>query len=437
MKCQYYFETVNNGEANVLKKLYFMLTILFIAIFILMLPPIAPVGETFSFLAPDWTNDYYYDLITCGVFLLWITRIMRKDRIVTQFQLKIEKVYCSLLIIGIIPVIVGYINENSHLLYAYRFFFYFVWVPAIMQLFQNQERSIRLLKIIIGINFASILFALINHFNVNGLTLSYLDMAYTITLILCIVILSTILHGNYLFRSKIITYSIFYIYALAILINHSRRIYIAILIGITLLLLQILGSKGEKHGALLKMVVVFSIILISLTYTGIYYDIAERFSTMSNVTGAESMDKSIEFRRYAMFVGIEKVMEHPYLGVGTGYDEGLTTLLMKAGTQYGYEGGSPHNFFISSMHYYGIPIMLFVLYFILKFMLIAWKYSIVKKTQKYDKVQSISIGMIIGFIANFCILFLTGYGAETTLSIWLFLGMIMGFANQINANKAV
>lgn len=416
--------------------------LLFFFAVLIIVPPLAPIAETLSFLGLNWTNDYFYDVLTCVAFAFFFLRLAFSNHRITNLQLMVNKTYFYLIILGLIPVAIGIWNDNSHIFYAYRFFIYFVWVPFIMQLFTTKRVSLLIVRSIVVINFVSVAVALARHLQALGFAVYYMPFNYGINLFVCLILLLLSLHGIYLFKHKIIFYIIAIVCLLALVLDGSRRIYLGFIFGNVFIFLSLLRSRSGikmKSQKIAIFAIYFAVFFVLVHQQALSY-VTDRLTSLALLRPTYSgfrRDFSLDFRHEALLIGIQKIMEHPFVGIGTGYDADLAGMLRVVGGKFGYEGGSPHNFFINSARYYGIPILLLVVYFIFHLLIKAWNFAKRQADSTYAELRLVSFGMIIAFISFFTILGYTGYGGETTLCIWFFLGMALGATNQLTLYRNI
>ncbi len=372
---------------------------------------------------------YWADLLTGGVFIFWLTRLLHTKSSFKGFQLKINKIYFMILLIGLISIFVGLIKERENLLYAYRFFFYFVWVPVLIQFLQKPQRAMKALICLIIMNLISVIIALCTHFADVGLQIGYLNNYLELNLFSLLVLLSFFLAKKPLIGKRI-DVLIFIICMLALIFDQSRRMYIAFFLGGIMLFVNYFRIyKGKmKISSALKIVL---LVVIIIGFFGLWDKIMERVKT-ALVTPSQLQTGEIEpsafFRMYALIGSLELIKEHPFIGVGAGNPIEIQNWLAK-GLSLGYIGTlSPHNFYISASLYYGIPIVLWIYYIIYR--LIKRSFRELRRAPPYLKKQGITaLGMIVGLISFMVAMFFEGFEVRTIVDSWLFLGLMLGFVN--------
>jgi len=400
-------------------------------IVILLLPPVAPAGSTFAAIGLSWTNDYYYDIVAFMALSMWLLPILGGRRPQNSIQVKTIKTYLYLLIMGLLSVVVGVLNGNDHLFWAYRLFAYFIWVPFIIEVFSKKRRAVSFVRVFVVLTAISVAIALSDHVRTYGFELHYLNTSYAFTLTCAFILVLSLMTGAHLFKSPLVSYLLYSMFMLALIIDPSRRMYIAVLFGHGLVALYSLKGVTSARRLLLKFIAALTFVLATAIYLGVFFDAGARLSSIHSLmdravlSGSLSRDRSLGYRSIAVSIGVEKIMEHPVLGIGTGYDEELMGVLRDVGKDYKYEGGSPHNFWITSMRHFGVPVV------ILFVVLIA---GLVKKVVRTSlglwtantALEVIAVGAMVSFISQALILAFTGYGSETTLGIWITLGCSLG-----------
>jgi hypothetical protein len=372
----------------------------------------------------------WYDLFTGGVFLLWISQLMFTKNPCKGFLLKINKIYFMFLLVGLIPIFIGFINGRSNLLYAYRFFFYFVWVPVIIQLLQKPKRATKALNYLIIINLASVVAALYIHFKEVGFEIFYLTNYYELNLIVSLVLLSSFLAREPLLGKKMDVF-IFILCILAFIFDQSRKMQIAFLLGSIILYFNYKKIHKTKVIINKQVLAVILVIIVGVGFMGLWSNVIERLET-SFVTPSQIQTGKVEMsafiRIYSYIGGLNLIKEHPLFGMGAGSPIEIQEWIASG---FGINTSlSPHNFYISAMLYYGIPIVLWVYYVIVG--LIRWALHEIRNVlaSSITKQKIISLGMTAGFIGFMVAMFFEGFEIQTIVDTWLFMGLLLGFANS-------
>lgn len=374
----------------------------------------------------------WYDLLTGSAFLFWISQLMFAKNPCKGFLLKINKIYLMFLLVGLIPILIGLIKGRSNLLYAYRFFFYFVWVPVLVQLLQNPKRAMKALNALIIINSASVIIALFIHVKNMGLNIFYLTNYRELNLIVSLILLSFFLAKDRLFGKKM-DILLFILCILAFVFDQSRKIHIAFLLGSIILFVNYKKIYKRKTIINKKVFEIILIIMVMIGFFGLGDKLLERFKTLE-ITPSQIQTGDVElsafFRIYALIGGIKLIKEHPIIGIGAGDAIEMQNWLAE-GRRMGIIGSlSPHNFYISAMLYYGIPIVLWVYYIIVG--LIRWALHEIRNvlSSSITKQKIIALGISAGFIGFMVAMFFEGFEVQTIVDTWLFMGLLLGFANS-------
>lgn len=191
---------------------------------------------------------YQYDIITILIFFIWIKQYFFGAKLSDSILYRVNKYYILFLLLGCIPVLFGFLKDKPNLFAFYRYFFYFVWVPVLIQFLEDPKWSKYCIHILIIVNVVSVGFALIQHFNKLGLELYYLDINKEANLFILMVLISLLLSKKYFFNSPILTFLLFSISVLALIIDRSRKMYMVFLFGCTFIFLfQLMMFKKRKH----------------------------------------------------------------------------------------------------------------------------------------------------------------------------------------------
>lgn len=120
------------------------------------------------------------------------------------------------------------------------------------------------------------------------------------------------------------------------------------------------------------------------------------------------------------------------LGIGTGDTIEIDKRLGSERNQYrfGYTGNNPHNFYISLLSLYGIPIVIIIYFYI--FNLLKFSFKSIHHVLKVEitKTNVIALGMITGYICWSIAQFFESYAIESIISTWLLLGIVVGYVNS-------
>jgi len=375
---------------------------------------------------------HVFDIFTGLAIIWWLHSYFIAKKSFTSIQFKLNNIYFIFLWIGLIPIIVGAFRGKDDLLGAYRFFFYFIWLPVLVRFVQKHPRPTRIVYYLIIVNLLSCLIALYKHFTTIGFHLSYLEIHNELNLFIVLLLLALCLSKESLFGKNKINYIIFFVFLVTLLIDHSRKCYLAFVIGGMLLFLNNFKdrTRKERRVALFAAFVVAISVLVLFKQFGLSDDFKKRVKTIGvipGITAIESVDQSIGFRLAALQVGLRVVGMHPFTGTGTGRSELLAEEIEKEKIRYGliYHGYSPHNFYLSMLVSFGIPIVVFVCCVIFYLVKLSW--NNIKKLPRENR--AIAQGMFFGFIGFIIIMFFEGFEIFTILDLWLFLGLLLGFAN--------
>jgi len=392
----------------------------------------------------------WFDLVTVCAFIYWITQSSFTNKPSWDLKKKINKTYFMFLLVGLIPVFIGFINGKSNLLYAYRFFFYFVWVPVLIQLLQKPRRATKVLTYLIIINSVSIVVALFTHLREVGFTIFYLTNYRELNLIVSLVLLSFLMAKDHLLGKKM-DVLIFILCILALLFDQSRKIQIAFLLGSIILYFNYKKIQKRKVIINKQVLAVILLIIVGLGFMGLWSTVIERLGTVI-VTPSQIQSGTIEpsafFRLYALIGGIELVKEHPFTGMGAGDAMEIEQYML--GASGISRNLSPHNFYLSEMLYYGIPIVLLIYLIIFRF--IRQSLHEIRKVPSplVSKQKITALGITAGYIGFMVAMFFEGYAVQSIVNTWLFFGLMLGFINlcskimtekkmiaikQLNSNK--
>lgn len=369
-----------------------------------------------------------FDVLTAMVFMHWVGPYIFAKPHPRYIQVNFNKLYFKFLLVGLIPILVGLTMGKGNPLYAYRFFFYFVWVPVLFDYFQDRKKALKALKVLVAANFLSVLLALITRIVTLGFTLGYVQVHYELNLFITLLMFSMVISKEKLFNKEGLDLLILITSIVAIIIDHSRKMYLALLIGAIMLIIFQIRFFNNRHAKKTALAITVSVVLI-VGSLGLWNKVLARFSTVfispSQIQTFEGVDTSGAFRLYALLSGLQIVKENPVFGVGSGDAIEMSRAIM---LKYGHTISlSPHNFYLSMTLYYGIPIVLWVYYEIFRFIMWSFRETISSRSPFFRKHRAISLGMITGYSCFLFSMFFEGFGVDTIFDKWILLGLMLGF----------
>ena len=383
----------------------------------------------------NWAGDYYYDVITAGALIVWAWQRIIRRQAVTALFLAAEKAFIWSLLLGCIPIMVGMWNGNEHLFYAYRFFAYSIWVPFIMLLFHDQKQVLDGVKFILSANGIFVFYAVGLRLLRQGFFIGYLPISYEINTLCAMILLGLILFRVKLFRSNLVRNLMATISIVAIILDPTRRVYIFCGVSGSLIIGYALIRRRIKMPGMMGLAAAVIIGLVALHFTGLDEHIAGRLGTLvgyaSGAAEPATIDDSVGFRAQAFSIGWAAVKEHPFLGIGTGYDTYLTGTLIDIGGAYKYKGGGTHSFVISALRHYGALVLIPTLIIWGGLLRRSWRIFGSDLADAAPGCRGAGQAVLFGFAGFAAILIVTAYCSETFLHIWLFCGLALGMANQI------
>ena len=412
----------------------------FVAIFIMLLLPV-PVHQIFPLPIP--VNDYYYDVVTCCALFFWAHQRLIVRQSGSALLSAVEKTCIFFLVLGLVPVMVGLWNGNEHLFYSYRFFLYSVWVPFIMVFFKNEGSACRGFRWVLIANFIFALGSVGMRLWGDGLSIAYLPISYEINTLCVIILLYLILFRIKLFRSGGMLYFMAATSILAIILDPTRRVYIFCGVSGILMIGHLRMRRHLGIRGIFAMAIAAILGLTALRSIGLAGSIAERLGSLveyaARASGAASIDvepgvfdQSIGFRAAAFSIGLDAIKEHPFFGIGTGYDAEYTEKLIDIGTaDFQYPGGGSHSFFISALRHFGFLIMIPTIFLWGRLLWRGWRTGTSSMADDSQVCRACGQAALFGFAGFAVVLVVTAYTAEIFLDIWLFCGLALGMANQV------
>lgn len=381
---------------------------------------------------------HLFDVFTVLAFVWWLRYFITVKNSVKSIHFKLNNIYILLLLVGIIPVIVGAFHGKDNILGAYRLFFYFVWVPTLVRYIQQHRHPFRVVYYLVIVNLLSTILALVKHFTTIGFEIGYIEIHNELNLFILLTLFSIFFSKQCLFSKNKIMFVSFILFLFALFFDLSRKMYLAFILGSILLCISNIKARYNKQtGRFIVAGVAIALLIFGIfNHFGWSSHFKSRFKTIfvvPGVTSIESVDESIGFRLATLKVGLEIIRKYPFLGTGSGESLALFEKIREQKRIYGihYHGYSPHNFYLSMAVSFGIPITAFICSIVIYLLKLSW--SNMKKNNK-DKLHAAAKGMLIGFIGFAIAMFFEGLEIFTTLDVWLFLGLALGFAN-LNQGK--
>lgn len=375
---------------------------------------------------------HVFDIFTGMAFVWWLHYCIIAKNTLTLLQVKLNNIYIIILCVGFIPVVVGALYGKDDLLSTYRFFFYFVWLPVLVRFLQKHHHPKRIVYYIIVVNLLSSLMALYKHFTTVGFRLGYLEIHNEMNLFILMTLLALCLCREHLFGRNKKVFIIFFLFLIVLMIDQSRKMYLAFALGGMLLCINNFKdrSQKEKSRALAIGLAMMLLILVLFRQFGWSSDFASRVKSIGvipGVTDIRTVDRSIGFRMSAWQASLRVIRSHPFFGTGTGENKLLLDEIEKEKIYYGFGGKSmsPHNFYLSMLASFGIPVVVFIFCVIFYLLKLSWRNMKKLPITNYAIAQ----GVFFGFIGFAVAMFFEGLAIFTILDLWVFLGLVLGFAN--------
>ena len=368
-----------------------------------------------------------------------------------------EKMAFIVVLLGLIVMVIGALNNHENIYTQFRFFFYspiLVYLPVII----NSRRTLhRVIWIISILNLAGISYYFLPHLNKLGAELLILRGSYDgkyIGLFIFLTLLPILfsLRNNLLNYKTISVIVVIGVMGLILVIDRTSSVVGPTVLGT--LLIFILSANHKTIWTFISSTILRGVLLISILLI-----LSFGFSTITNsnyiqdasteviwrITNAigypialgnnenwSRSDSSWLYRQRAIDEGLRIISKNPFIGKGNGYETAFETPGKSArGRSYrGYQKASLHNFHLTLMVIAGIPIYTFCMIFILIPLWKCIKYSRLKSHEFEWETK----GIIAGTIAYLFALAGTVFGLGHFHTFWLFPALCLTVATLIEQN---
>jgi len=404
-----------------------------ITCYLLLLLSLTPQAMIYPPLHLAGFDVYMFDLLSGAVFVYYMAQLLLSKQRSKGIQQIVNKYYFILLAIGLFPVLAEVVRGKYNIMSSYRFFFYFIWVPVIVKLVQEHRHPAKILKYMLFVNLVTIIIAFAKHFSNRGFCLYYLDISGEMVLFILLVIFSACLFHKSLFGNDKMNLIMFLFLLFILIVHHSRKMYLAFSVS-GILLYYAFGKMARMRmvNISFRFLIVMLFLMAGLCYFGIFGDFVDRAKSIFVLPIEENIskvDSSVGFRIYAISRCLKTICKYPLAGIGTG--ESMQLLDYGGRNFYGFTVSSPHNYHLQGLVSYGVPVMILVYGILIKLLRLSWKS--IKKQADADKTF-IAMGTFFGFIGFMVAMCFEGFEVATMLIIWLFFGLVVGFANIDHKN---
>ena len=368
----------------------------------------------------------------------------------------LEKIAFAIVLLGIVVMIIGALNNHENIFTQFRFFLYapiLVYLPVII----NSRRILhRAIWIISTLNLVGIALYLTLQLNDLGAELLILRGSYDGKYIGMFVFL-TILPILFSLRNQLLNYKtilvilVIGIMGLTLVIDRTSSVVGPTVLGVVLIFIlstnhktiwSFISSTIIRGVLLVSILLVFSFGFSTITNSSYLQDAStEVIWRTTNAMGFPialgkndnwaRRDSSWLYRQRAIDEGLRLISKSPFIGKGNGYETAFETPdKVRGRSARGYQKATLHNFHLTFMVIAGIPIYTFCMIFILIPLWKCIKYSRLKSHELEWETK----GIIAGTIAYLFSLAGTVFGLGHFHTFWLFPALCLTVAILIEQN---
>ena len=368
----------------------------------------------------------------------------------------LEKMAFAIVLLGIVVMIIGALNNHENIFTQFRFFLYapiLVYLPVIINSRRILHRAIWIVSIL---NLVGIAFYLTLQLNDVGAELLILRGSYDGKYIGMFVFL-TILPILFSLRNQLINYKtiltilVIGIMGLTLVIDRTSSVVGPTVLGVVLIFILSTNHKtiwSFISGTIIRGVLLVSILLVfsfgfsTITNSSYLQDASTEVIwrttnamgfpiALGNNENWARRDSSWLYRQRAIDEGLRLISKSPFIGKGNGYETAFETPdKVRGRSARGYQKATLHNFHLTFMVIAGIPIYTFCMIFILIPLWKCIKYSRLKSHELEWETK----GIIAGTIAYLFSLAGTVFGLGHFHTFWLFPALCLTVAILIEQN---
>ena len=368
----------------------------------------------------------------------------------------LEKMAFAIVLLGIVVMIIGALNNHENIFTQFRFFLYapiLVYLPVII----NSRRILhRAIWIVCILNLVGIALYLTLQLNDLGAELLILRGSYDGKYIGMFVFL-TILPILFSLRNQLINYKtilailVIGIMGLTFVIDRTSSVVGPTVLGVVLIFIlstnhktiwSFISSTIIRGVLLASILLVFSFGFSTITNSSYLQDASTEVIwrttnamgfpiALGNNENWARRDSSWLYRQRAIDEGLRLISKNPFIGKGNGYETAFETPdKVRGRSARGYQKATLHNFHLTFMVIAGIPIYTFCMIFILIPLWKCIKYSRLKSHELEWETK----GIIAGTIAYLFSLAGTVFGLGHFHTFWLFPALCLTVAILIEQN---
>ena len=368
----------------------------------------------------------------------------------------LEKMAFAIVLLGIVVMIIGALNNHENIFTQFRFFLYapiLVYLPVII----NSRRILhRAIWIVCILNLVGIALYLTLQLNDLGAELLILRGSYDGKYIGMFVFL-TILPILFSLRNQLINYKtiltilVIGIMGLTLVIDRTSSVVGPTELGVVLIFIlstnhktiwSFISSTIIRGVLLASILLVFSFGFSTITNSSYLQDASTEVIwrttnamgfpiALGNNENWARRDSSWLYRQRAIDEGLRLISKNPFIGKGNGYETAFETPdKVRGRSARGYQKATLHNFHLTFMVIAGIPIYTFCMIFILIPLWKCIKYSRLKSHELEWETK----GIIAGTIAYLFSLAGTVFGLGHFHTFWLFPALCLTVAILIEQN---
>ena len=368
----------------------------------------------------------------------------------------LEKMAFAIVLLGIVVMIIGALNNHENIFTQFRFFLYapiLVYLPVII----NSRRILhRAIWIVCILNLVGIAFYLTLQLNDLGAELLILRGSYDGKYIGMFVFL-TILPILFSLRNQLLNYKtilvilVIGIMGLTLVIDRTSSVVGPTVLGVVLIFIlstnhktiwSFISSTIIRGVLLASILLVFSFGFSTITNSSYLQDASTEVIwrttnamgfpiALGNNENWARRDSSWLYRQRAIDEGLRLISKNPFIGKGNGYETAFETPdKVRGRSARGYQKATLHNFHLTFMVIAGIPIYTFCMIFILIPLWKCIKYSRLKSHELEWETK----GIIAGTIAYLFSLAGTVFGLGHFHTFWLFPALCLTVAILIEQN---
>jgi O-antigen ligase len=329
-------------------------SLIYISVFLLWAESFPPTSGLFSFIS-IYGHELYWTDIVFGMLLLWsVANLTIVERHLRYNDLHQRTIFLFMLW-GLIPFIYGWLNGNNNLFSTMRLFVWGLLAIIGPLSFLSFQQFYNFIKFHLFLHTIAIFYYFI--FILTGqillgtrfLGFNQWDITACIILISAIAVFSKDKKRYEKFLiSLVLPLSIF-----IVIIDQSRTLYIVFLISIFIFTFtgkKLPGFRLQNFRNYFLLSSVIFLLLILPISSEIFSIVQGRFESLVKY----ETDKSAMVRIIAWNITLEKIIQHPILGSGSGAEVGVIDIL-QGGTM------TPHNVYLQTAVWGGISTVLFFL----------------------------------------------------------------------------